>query len=101
VICPHCFADLRREQRYWSQVLEMPRGVRVGAEGEPNSLHLHDLRVRRLAAMLADPLQPGAPPLRCTPDQLRLAASRKILTDPSSSSGGGCAPTSAEILTRS
>lgn len=96
MICPHCSADLRGRER---------RGYRCGdcrrtfaLEPRENRLHLHDLRVRKLAEMLADPLLPGAAPLHFTADQLRMAASRKALANPDGSSGWlGCA-TSISIL---
>ncbi|WP_345613117.1 hypothetical protein [Pseudonocardia adelaidensis] len=64
---------------------------RFALEPKANSLHLHDLRVRTLAERLSDPGQAGAPPLRYTADQLRMAASRKVLANPDGSSAWlGC-----------
>jgi hypothetical protein len=85
VICPHCSADLKRKQRYRRRCSKCRKTFAL--EPKENSLHLHDLRVRRLAAVLADPLRPEAAPLRYTADQLRLAASRKALANPSEMSG--------------
>jgi hypothetical protein len=85
VICPHCSADLKRKQRYRRRCSKCRKTFAL--EPKENSLHLHDLRIRRLAAMLAEPLRPEAAPLRYTADQLRLAASRKALANPSEMSG--------------
>lgn len=90
MICPHCSAKLLRRQRSMRTCSECHRLFAL--EPKANSLHLHDLRVRKLAQMLADPERAGAPPLRYTADQLRMAASRKILANPDGSSGWlGCA----------
>jgi hypothetical protein len=85
VICPHCSADLKRKQRYGRRCSTCRKTFAL--EPKENSLHLHDLRVRRLAAVLADPLRPEAAALRYTADQLRLAASRNALANPSEMSG--------------
>lgn len=92
MICPHCSANLLRKQR--SMHTCSTCGRTFALEPKANSLHLHDLRVRKLAEVLADPGRAGSPPLRYTADQLRMAASRQILANPDRSSGWlGCAGT--------
>jgi hypothetical protein len=92
VICPHCSANLLRKQRSMRRCSKCRRTFAL--EPKANSLHLHDVRVHKLAGVLADPGRAGAPPLRYTADQLRMAASRKILANPSGSSAWlGCAGT--------
>lgn len=90
MICPHCSANLLRKQRSTRTCSKCRRPFAL--EPKANSLHLHDLRVRRIAGLLADPGRAGAPPLRYTADQLRMAASRKVLANPDGSSAWlGCA----------
>jgi hypothetical protein len=79
VICPHCSADLNRKQRYRRKCSKCRETFAL--EPKENDLRLHDLKVRKLATVLADPLRKGAAPLPYTADQLRLAASRKILVE--------------------
>jgi hypothetical protein len=90
VICPHCSASLLRKQRSMRTCSKCRR--KFALEPKLNPLHLHDLRLRKLADVLADPGRPGAAPLRYTADQLRMAASRRRLASPARpSSWLGCA----------
>jgi hypothetical protein len=83
MICPHCRANLQRKQRTGNRCSSCRREFAL--DPKTNPLRLHDLRVHALAERLATRGRDGQPPLRFTADQLRLAASRKVLTGRSSS----------------
>jgi hypothetical protein len=83
MICPHCRASLLRKQRTGNRCSSCRR--EFAFDPKTNPLQLHDLRVHALAERLATRGRDGQPPLRFTADQLRVAASRKVLTGRKSS----------------
>jgi hypothetical protein len=86
--CPHCTADLLRKQRTGQRCSRCKRVFAL--DPKTNALRLHDLRMQHLVSVLTDPgtgsgrppaaQRPLVGPLRYTADQLRFAASRKVLT---------------------
>jgi hypothetical protein len=79
MICPHCRAGLLRKQRTGNRCSSCRREFAL--DPKTNRLKLHDLRMRALTERLATRGRDGQPPLRFTAEQLRLAATRKVLGD--------------------
>jgi hypothetical protein len=90
MICPHCRTSLLRKQRTRSRCSSCRRVFAF--DPKTNRLKLHDLRFIALTRRLAGRGREGLPDLRYTADQLRFAATRKVLAEGSTSSGWqGCA----------
>jgi hypothetical protein len=84
MICPHCSRSLRYKQRGRRRCSYCKQ--HFAFEPKANKLHLHDLKVRKLADRLSDNGR-----LRYTVTQLWYAASRKSLAEPRKPLAGcGC-----------
>ena len=85
MICPHCSRNLLYKQRGRRRCSYCKQHFAFEPKG--NKLHLHDMKVRKLADRLSDEGR-----LRYTVTQLWYAASRKSLADtPRPLAGCGCA----------
>ena len=90
MICPNCRNSLLAKQRGGRKCSICKH--RFAFDPKTNPLRLHDLRMRDLIGTLGGKGREGQPPLAYTVDQLRYAASRKILAKRTSSGSGiGCA----------
>lgn len=84
MICPHCSRNLLYKQRGRKRCAYCKQ--HFAFEPKTNKLHLHDLKVRKLADRLSDNGN-----LRYTVTQLWYAASRKAVTEPPRQlAGAGC-----------
>jgi hypothetical protein len=89
VICPHCRTSLLGRDRGGNKCRVCKH--RFAFDPKSNPLKLHDLRLRALVQTLSTKGREAQPPLAYTADQLRYAASRKVISArPGCSTTLGC-----------